>query len=397
VIILSVEDSGPGVPPDQHPLLFQRYQESLDLLRQGTGIGLCLCKMLVEAMGGTIALDTTYDSGVVNCPGARFVITLPCEKLDMASMSGSTGSACSMSRKSEQRFEVLPWVRGTCLLVDDEALVRKVMHRRLTRIFPSLAIQEASSGEVALELVDADMSASSPPTINLVFIDQYMPGSQHPLNGEETIRSLRSNGFNQTLIGCSANNVANLHKQAGADGFIRKPFGTDTELANAVIRAMRSPVDPKFLLVDDSALSRRLLQRTLQSLFPTATFIEEQSAKAALSSYDDSVDVVILDEHLSIGETGTQCARALRQRDCKALLIQASGSSRAFDQLEGATEDHGLFDEIWSKPYPPMVAMKRAILRFLMTRNDDVPVCGSEPGDVEAVEGSALDVDDATQ
>ena len=45
-----IEDSGPGIPKDKRGNLFAKFQESLDLLNQGTGIGLCLCKHLTHLM-----------------------------------------------------------------------------------------------------------------------------------------------------------------------------------------------------------------------------------------------------------------------------------------------------------------------------------------------------------
>ncbi len=54
---LSVEDSGPGIPESKRKTLFSKFQESLDSLNQGTGIGLCLCKDLISLMEGEIWLD----------------------------------------------------------------------------------------------------------------------------------------------------------------------------------------------------------------------------------------------------------------------------------------------------------------------------------------------------
>ena len=59
-----LEDSGPGIPQEKRGNLFVKFQESLDLLNQGTGIGLCLCKHLTNLMNGNLWLDEEYDSGV---------------------------------------------------------------------------------------------------------------------------------------------------------------------------------------------------------------------------------------------------------------------------------------------------------------------------------------------
>lgn len=89
---LYVSDSGPGIPPEKRDRLFAKFQESLDSLSQGTGIGLHLCKNLIDLMNGRIWLDESYDSGVKNCPGARFVIDLnvPPASIDNAEASGES-------------------------------------------------------------------------------------------------------------------------------------------------------------------------------------------------------------------------------------------------------------------------------------------------------------------
>jgi hypothetical protein len=75
-IELSVEDSGPGIPTNKRNQLFGKFQETLDSLNQGTGIGLNLCLKLSSLMGADLHLDESYDSGIPGCPGARFVLDL---------------------------------------------------------------------------------------------------------------------------------------------------------------------------------------------------------------------------------------------------------------------------------------------------------------------------------
>ena len=71
-----VEDSGPGIPMEKRGSLFSKFQESLDKMDQGTGVGLCLCKSLTQLLEGSIWLDETFDSGVEGCKGTRFVVDL---------------------------------------------------------------------------------------------------------------------------------------------------------------------------------------------------------------------------------------------------------------------------------------------------------------------------------
>jgi K+-sensing histidine kinase KdpD len=83
---LSVADSGPGIPLEKQQSLFTKYQDSLDVLSQGTGIGLFLCKNITEILGGEIRLDNDYHSGIPGRPGCRFVIDLNAEPIEMADL-----------------------------------------------------------------------------------------------------------------------------------------------------------------------------------------------------------------------------------------------------------------------------------------------------------------------
>jgi signal transduction histidine kinase len=73
-LYIYVEDSGSGIPEETKTSLFAKFQESLDELSQGTGVGLSLCKKLIDLMDGQIELDSTYHSGVEGKPGAKFCI-----------------------------------------------------------------------------------------------------------------------------------------------------------------------------------------------------------------------------------------------------------------------------------------------------------------------------------
>ena len=70
---VSVADTGPGLPPEDHERIFEEFQqaEAGVELREGTGLGLALSKRLVELHGGRIWVDSELGKG------STFVFTLP--------------------------------------------------------------------------------------------------------------------------------------------------------------------------------------------------------------------------------------------------------------------------------------------------------------------------------
>jgi signal transduction histidine kinase len=74
--VLQVRDTGFGISPEELPHLFQRFYRGdhsrrRDLETRGTGLGLCICRSVVVAHGGTIHVESTPGDG------ATFTITLP--------------------------------------------------------------------------------------------------------------------------------------------------------------------------------------------------------------------------------------------------------------------------------------------------------------------------------
>ena len=67
---IEVEDDGPGVPVALHDRIFEPFMTTKDV-GEGTGLGLSVCRGLVEAAGGSIGIDPSYENG------ARFYIELP--------------------------------------------------------------------------------------------------------------------------------------------------------------------------------------------------------------------------------------------------------------------------------------------------------------------------------
>lgn len=73
-LVVTVADSGPGIPPPERQRIFEKFTQLDTHNRRGKGLGLTFCKMAVEAHGGILSAE---DSPL---GGAMFRMTLPSEE-----------------------------------------------------------------------------------------------------------------------------------------------------------------------------------------------------------------------------------------------------------------------------------------------------------------------------
>jgi signal transduction histidine kinase len=182
-----IEDSGLGIPESKRENLFNKFQESLDVMEQGTGMGLCLVKNMTQLLGGDIWLDESFNSGVPGCPGCRFVI-----ETNLAPMSLDECHEALLRREKDHlaasirtftsaEDEAEAWVadhdddekdEGTelpeglsVLFVDDDMVLRKLFARSIKKVVDTWKIQEAANGESALQIVKEQ-------SFDIIFLDQ---------------------------------------------------------------------------------------------------------------------------------------------------------------------------------------------------------------------------------
>jgi len=131
---LEVSDTGIGIAPEDHELVFQEFSQVANMLQfraKGTGLGLPLSRRLAELLGGTLTLRST--------PGAGSTFTL--------SVPTSLGPA------SENALPVVsqPGQPRGVLVIDDEETSRYVLRQMLAGCGP-LRVKEAETGADGLRL-----------------------------------------------------------------------------------------------------------------------------------------------------------------------------------------------------------------------------------------------------
>lgn len=153
-VAIRVRDEGPGVPEPLRARVFEPFFSSRPH-GAGTGIGLSVARGIARAHAGTLTLEAADGR-----PGASFALMLP-PSPDPAPAAGADRPAAHAPPQRPGRL---------ALVVDDEALVRKVLRRWLLR--EGWQVEEAVDGGSAAELLRASGAG-----IDAVLCDLRMPGT----------------------------------------------------------------------------------------------------------------------------------------------------------------------------------------------------------------------------
>lgn len=223
---LEVQDSGPGVPPEQQHLLFQDFVQlaaptASQEVGTGTGLGLAIASQLAALMGGRIGCDTPPEGGALfwvelPLPEAElpWVATLPAPAFPAAeAQPASLAPLLSASRDAPLRI----------LVVDDVAANRLVARAMLTGAGHHVTlVEDGSAAVVAVRAEDFD----------LVLMDLQMP----VMDGLEATRHIRQLPPPRNRVPVVAVTASVLPEQveacraAGMDAHLSKPIDRESLL-----------------------------------------------------------------------------------------------------------------------------------------------------------------------
>ena len=213
---LMVRDSGRGIPQEFLPRLFRPFErhQSTSHLIEGTGIGLALCKRIVQAMNGMITVDSEPEVG------STFRIRLPiapeCSGVCSGRLQPLAGpSPIEPSQDNGQK---------TVLYVEDNPANLRLVQKTLARQ-TSLKVIDAPTAERGLALAMAQ-----PP--DLILMDIGLPG----MNGLEAVRRLRGDPATKDIpvVAISANAMPSdiaYARDAGVVDYLTKPLNLPRLLA----------------------------------------------------------------------------------------------------------------------------------------------------------------------
>ncbi len=230
-VAISVRDEGRGVAPEQLPHLFRRYaldDEDGGRAMAGMGLGLIICRGLVEAHGGRIRAE----SGGTG-QGARFTFTLPVAE----DARQSEPSALAQSPGTPPASET-----ARILVVDDDPQTLRYVRHTLTEAGYAVAV----TGDH--EHLSRTVRAERP---HLVLLDLVLHGA----DGIELLRSVPElAGLPVVFIsGYGRDETVAEALRAGAADYLVKPFSS-TELTARVGAALRRATRPEPFALGELAI-----------------------------------------------------------------------------------------------------------------------------------------------
>ena len=352
-IYIKVKDNGIGMSPDFLKRIYESYSRA-DGARihktEGAGLGMAITKYIVDAMEGTIDIQSEPDKGT------EFLLTFDFEKADAMNMD-----------------MVLPsW---NMLVVDDDELLCRTAMDALKSI--GIKAEWTLSGEKAIELVNEHHKRRE--DYQIILLDWKLPG----MNGIQVAKEIRHNlGDEVPILLISAYDWSEFEaeaREAGISGFISKPLfkstlyyalrqymGTETENG----QTSNPNIDlsgRRILIAEYNEINWEVANELLSDLGVELDWAEDgqiclDKFQKSPEGYYDAVLMDIRMPHMT-GYEATKMIRGLNHPDALSIPIIAMSADAFSDDIQHCLEC-GMNGHI-AKPIDIM-EVSRLLKRFLI-------------------------------
>jgi len=228
VVVVSVTDSGIGIDPKDHKDVFEKFKQVGDTLTdkpKGTGLGLPICKEIIEHFGGKLWVESQLGKG------STFLFTLP--------LTQAAGVEAPEAEEAEEPVQPAAITGGkTILVVDDEANIRRFLSHELKK--RGYAVLQASGGSEAIELARKHHP-------DLITLDVLMSG----MSGFDATAVLKSDPYTKDIPILIVSVIEDKKRayQMGVNEYLTKPFKIEA-LMEKISQLLRD-AQKKILVVDD--------------------------------------------------------------------------------------------------------------------------------------------------
>ncbi|MET0022880.1 MAG: ATP-binding protein [Sedimenticola sp.] len=274
---LEVEDSGPGIEPEQLERIFNPFTQvgRSPISTKGTGLGLAITQSFVKLMGGNISVESTPGKGSI------FSFDLP---VILAEESQVTSQLADSKTVKGLQFGQPEW---RILVVEDNADNRLLLTSLLNQI--GFEVKEAENGEQAVELFKSWRP-------HLIWMDMRMP----VMDGYAATPRIRElPGGDAVKIVALTASAFKVQRQkvieVGCDDLVHKPYQ-----ANEILDVMAEQLGVKYFYEDtvEEEVTRRPVTLTVEMLNKLPADLLDDLAKAVTSLSAEQMAGVISDVRL---------------------------------------------------------------------------------------------------
>lgn len=209
-LVISVEDTGRGIKPEQIDKLFTKFQrldEDKNTTLEGTGLGLAITKRFVEMMGGKIIVQSKYGEG------SKFTVYLSQKIVAREQTEESVVSEILNKSKIPEKID---FKSKKVLIVDDNKINLRVASKLLSNF--DITADTVESGFECIDKINEGIK------YDLILLDDMMP----KMSGVETLQKLKEmSGFNIPVVALTANAISGMREQyleSGFNDYLAKPI-----------------------------------------------------------------------------------------------------------------------------------------------------------------------------
>jgi len=308
-VVVSVIDTGLGIAPADQPKVFERFKQVGDTLTdkpKGTGLGLPICREIVEHHGGRVWVESEIGKG------STFAFSLPIGPSPLATAGTTPVELASLIRQLRDRVIVTaPRTsdrRARILVVDDEANIRDLLTQEFTEA--GYQVTTAANGRDAIALVRTDRP-------DLIVLDVMMP----EMNGFDAAAVLKNDPITADIPIVILSIVQDRERgfRVGVDRYLTKPIDTDL-LFREVGALLEQKTSHKHVLVVDEDTSA---VKTLTDVLTARGYRVSEASTADLMEKARAIqpDIIMLSSVASAQSNAAQMLRFEKGMDNVLFLV----------------------------------------------------------------------------